>query len=89
MIRYQIRFFGIVQQVGFRHYSQQYAKENQCTGWVKNCNDGSVLMEIQGREENINQVITALKSLNHVHIETIKKTELSLQDENSFDYRFD
>lgn len=89
MKRYQIRFFGVVQQVGFRHYSQQFAKENQCTGWVKNCNDGSVLMEIQGEEERINQVITALNSLRHAHIETIEKNELSLQNENSFIYRFD
>ena len=88
MIRYQFRFFGLVQGVGFRFYSQTFAKSFQCTGWVQNLPDGSVLMEIQGDELDIDRVVDSLKSVGHIQIERIEKKELDLKQETTFDYRF-
>ena len=60
MIRRHLVFYGWVQGVGFRYRAQHAARMYSCTGWVKNEWDGSVTMEIQGTEENIDQVILAI-----------------------------
>ncbi len=57
MIRKRIVFSGWVQGVGFRWRARQAAQLFDCTGWVKNEYDGSVTMEIQGSEEQIDQPI--------------------------------
>lgn len=46
-------FRGEVQGVGFRWTSQHVASETGCTGWVKNEDDGSVSMELQGTDDAI------------------------------------
>ena len=88
MIRYRIVFKGHVQQVGFRYYSMTFANKNHCTGWVKNLNDGSVLMEIQGSIQQIEHVIHLLQGVQHIHIDTIQKTEIPLQQDQSFELTF-
>lgn len=47
-VRLHLRFTGTVQGVGFRWTNQGLARERGLTGWVKNLDDGSVEMEIQG-----------------------------------------
>ena len=59
MIRRHIVFQGWVQGVGFRYRTRHAAQMYSCTGWVRNEWDGSVTMEIQGEEENIDRVIMA------------------------------
>lgn len=51
--RLSIRFIGEVQGVGFRWTAQARARENGCTGWVRNERDGSVSMELQGTSDQI------------------------------------
>ena len=57
MTRKHIIFCGSVQGVGFRWRARHAAQLFSCTGWVRNEWDGSVSMEIQGEEENIDRVI--------------------------------
>lgn len=57
MIRRRFVFTGRVQGVGFRWQAEKAADMFRCTGWCRNEWDGSVTMEIQGREEDIDQVI--------------------------------
>ena len=68
MIRKRIRFTGSVQGVGFRWRARHAAQAYGCTGWCRNEWDGSVLMEIQGREEAIDRVILAIESGRYVEI---------------------
>ena len=51
--RYFFKVSGRVQGVGFRFHSQYLADHFNLTGWVKNCDDGTVEMEVQGREDDI------------------------------------
>lgn len=88
MIRYRLIFTGHVQQVGFRFYSVTCANENNCTGWVRNLNDGSVVMEIQGNNNQIDNVINSLKAVKHITIESINKMEIPLQHDTSFEITF-
>ena len=53
IVRYFGRAVGRVQGVGFRFFVQQTASEFSLTGWVRNMDDGSVTMELQGAMENI------------------------------------
>lgn len=53
MSRYFIKVSGRVQGVGFRFHMQYLADHFNLTGWVKNCDDGTVEMEVQGTEDTI------------------------------------
>jgi acylphosphatase len=88
MIRYQIVFTGKVQQVGFRYNSMSFAKENHCTGWVKNLANGNVKMEIQGSQEQIDSVMNSLESIDHIIIESKSFTEIPVKDEETFVFSF-
>ena len=71
MIRRHIVFRGWVQGVGFRYRAMHAADLYGCTGWVRNAPDGSVLMEIQGEEEQIDRVILAIERGQFVRIENM------------------
>ncbi len=44
---------GKVQRVGYRDFVEQYAREHNLTGWIKNMKDGSVEMVIQGTPDEL------------------------------------
>ena len=69
MVRKHIVFYGSVQGVGFRWRARNAAEHFSCTGWAKNEWDGSVSMEIQGEEENIDKVILAIEKGTFVRID--------------------
>ena len=65
MTEQKIRYFasaaGRVQGVGFRYFVQTNAMELDITGWVRNMDDGTVTMEIQGTEEQLEKLIGRIK----------------------------
>ncbi len=78
MIRKHITFHGWVQGVGFRYRARHAANLYGCTGWVRNEWDGSVTMEIQGTEENIDKVILAIERGSYVRIENMDSRTIPL-----------
>ena len=62
MKRYQIIYEGIVQGVGFRWNLIMIARALNLTGFAKNQSNGNVLVEIQGKQEAIDDFFQ--KSLN-------------------------
>ena len=60
MVRYHIIVTGIVQDVGFRFFIYHSAVKSGLTGWVRNCYDGSVELEVQGEAKTIDKFIRAL-----------------------------
>ncbi len=87
IIRKSIRVYGSVQGVGFR-YRTKYAAENYgVTGWVKNELDGSVSMELQGTEEQIDQVFLSISHGSYISIERMDSRSIPLNDgEYGFNY---
>ena len=67
-IRKRIVFHGRVQGVGFRYTAKYLAQSLGLTGWVRNEWDGTVTLEIQGREMLINKLLVGL---NHNQFITI------------------
>lgn len=85
MIRKHITFFGSVQGVGFRWRARHAAEACGATGWVRNEWDGSVTMEIQGTEEQIDQVILAIERGTYIRIENMDvRTVPILEEERGF-----
>ncbi len=72
MIRKHLVFYGWVQGVGFRYRARHAAEAFGCTGWIRNEWDGSVTMEIQGEEEQIDQVILAIERGHYIRIERLE-----------------
>lgn len=64
MQRYYIIVSGTVQGVGFRYFVYYTAKLLNLTGWVRNCENGDVEMEVQGNEENLSAFIDRIKKGN-------------------------
>ena len=58
--RYFLRWEGQVQGVGFRFTNTNLAQTHALTGWVRNMEDGSVEMEVQGAHANILSHLEAL-----------------------------
>ena len=75
-IRKAGRAHGRVQCVGFRFFVQTEAKRRGVTGWVKNMDDGTVTMEIQGTPEQLQSLIERLKKGNGF----AKVSQLDLDD---------
>ncbi|MBR6232465.1 MAG: acylphosphatase [Erysipelotrichaceae bacterium] len=84
-VRRHFRFYGTVQGVGFRFQAMMAAESLGLTGWVKNENDGSVTMEIQGSEEEIQSAIDLIANSRFIRIERTESELIPLvEHESSF-----
>ena len=94
MIRKRIVFGGRVQGVGFRYLTRRAAGVIGVTGWVRNELDGTVTLEIQGTEEQVDGTLLAIKHMiigrgRYVRIESIDEKEVPVvADEHDFRTRF-
>ncbi len=85
IIRRRIHFYGWVQGVGFRYRARHGASLYGATGWVRNESDGTVTMEIQGTEEQIDQVLQAIQRGRYIEITGMETTRLPVDpDERGF-----
>ena len=88
MIRKALKFTGSVQGVGFRYRAQYAANGLRVTGWVKNEWDGSVSMEAQGTEEQINEMLKLINQGSYIQIDRMEYYEIPVvEDERSFHVR--
>ena len=85
-MRYKGAATGRVQGVGFRYFVQQTARELGITGWVRNMDDGSVSMEMQGDEANLDLLARKIRQGNgFIEVESLSLSEMSeVPEEKSF-----
>lgn len=83
-VRKHIYFSGSVQGVGFRYQASYIAQSLGLTGWVKNLYDGRVEMEVQGKEDEIQLLISKLQNGRFISIEDMDMKEIPLESEKSF-----
>ncbi len=83
IVRRHICFTGRVQGVGFRYRASYTARSLGVTGWVKNREDGSVEMEAQGTQEQINRMLTMLNRDSYIRIERMDTREIPLLEEET------
>lgn len=81
MSRYELRFTGRVQGVGFRYTANYIAEKYRLTGFVKNEYDGSVTVEVQGDEAAIDQFIREVSEGRFIRIDGLERTQIPLEPE--------
>lgn len=86
-IRYHVIFYGQVQGVGFRYRAYYAACQLGLTGWVKNCWDETVEMEVQGDDEAITEMIQRIRTSSYIEITDAKWTKIPLESESGFHIR--
>ena len=87
-IRKHIIFYGRVQGVGFRYYAVNKTNQLGLTGWVRNLPDETVEMEVQGYEEQIDELIIFLQNRTYIWIERLDARSIPLADDSRFEERY-
>lgn len=89
IIRKHIKFYGQVQGVGFRYSACYSAMLIGLTGWVRNEWDGSVEMEVQGTETQIQKLLSTLDQRPLISIEKIEEEMIPIvKSEHKFKERW-
>ncbi|MBP3192584.1 acylphosphatase [Natronogracilivirga saccharolytica] len=61
IVTHLLHIYGRVQGVGFRNYVNQHANERSVTGWIRNREDGSVEVMLQGKHSDVGSVEAACR----------------------------
>lgn len=83
-VRRHLKVYGRVQGVGFRYRAYYTAMELGLTGWAANLDDGSVEMELQGKEELIELLMKRMGEMDHIYIDHYDMTEQPVRSEKGF-----
>lgn len=75
--RRKLLFSGLVQGVGFRFTARDFANKYKLKGWVKNLSDGRVELDIEGREDVLNNFLQDLQREFINNIAEFKQEEVS------------
>ncbi|GAB4073628.1 acylphosphatase [Barrientosiimonas marina] len=67
---------GQVQGVGFRYTAQQHAEQYNLKGWVQNQPDGSVELEVEGEDSQVESFLQKLRKgfSPSIHVHDIEVT---------------
>ena len=74
-----LTIYGQAQGVGFRYRAYYAAYQLGLTGWVRNCWDETVEMEVQGDEETITEMIKRIRTSSYIEITDAKWTKIPLE----------
>ena len=83
IVRKHMKISGNVQGVGFRYRASHSASMYGLSGWVRNDYDGSVEMEVQGTQEQINLMLDLIKKGHFIQIDNIIEKTIALRDDDN------
>ncbi len=76
ILAYNATVRGRVQGVGFRYRTMWAAQEHDLTGWVRNEDDGSVRLHVEGPPHRVDQFMNALRlGFPGVHVSRIESSK--------------
>ena len=85
MKHYDIKVYGKVHGVFYRANTVRTANELGVSGWVKNVNDGSVLISAEGQEEQLDKLVRwCQEGPSYAKVERVSFSEGPMQDFESF-----
>ena len=61
MRRLHAKVQGRVQGVGFRYYCLKFGRSLGLSGWVRNLDDGSVELLVEGEEARLKELLVAVR----------------------------
>ncbi|MEM0138989.1 MAG: acylphosphatase [Ferroplasma sp.] len=79
-----VKFYGIVQGIGFRAHVRKKARELGVTGWVKNNDDGSVEAVFNGSEEMLAIMLAYCRKIPMAQISSEQITDLKEMEFKGF-----
>lgn len=83
---------GRVQGVGFRYFVLREATRRGIGGWVRNCEDDTVEMLLQGEEETVQQLLQLIREGTlWIQVDSLQVQRLdngAVQDEREFSIRY-
>ncbi len=82
--RWRFRLYGRVQNIGLRYRAYMLAREFPITGGIKNFDDGSVGMEVQGEKADVDKFVRNVKRLRYVDVKRMETSELPSVAEKGF-----
>ena len=83
-----IRATGEVQGVFFRAWTRNQAQRLGVSGWVRNCDDGSVEAHLQGEAEALEQLIERIRQgPPSAHVENFEIKDVPVDDFEGFEVR--
>ena len=86
--RRSVRYTGRVQGVGFRFTARSIAAGRAVTGWVRNEEDGSVRLEVQGRPAQVEAFLAGVRQRMGRWITAEKAEDMeSFEGESEFEIR--
>ena len=89
VVREQLFFAGRVQRVGFRLEIETLANRLGLAGYAQNMQDGQVMAEVQGTEQQIDYLIRCMCCLKRASVRYVERRKVSvLEGETTFKSRF-
>ena len=76
-VRKRIIFRGRVQGVGFRWRTRHAADAFHLTGWVRNEDDGSVTLEVQGDPVKFLKLFALIQRSDYIQITAIRQKDIA------------
>ena len=86
MTRARIVYSGTVQGVGFRYTVQRHAVSHGLKGWVRNCPDGTVEIQVEGPKETIEELCRGVEGYFQEYIQD-KDVQFSLAEAGFKDFK--
>lgn len=81
-----IQIYGLVQGIFFRVSAKEKADQLNITGFAKNLPDGSVYIEAEGKEKNLDEFLKWCKTgPTLAKIEKVETSDNHLKDFNQFE----
>jgi acylphosphatase len=81
MIRYNMIISGYVQGVGFRYFVRITASKYGINGWVRNNMNGTVEIDAEGNEINMNKFIEVIEKGNRYS----EVADISIKENKSYE----
>ena len=81
-MRVEAIYHGKVQGVGFRATAKELSRRHKVTGWVRNEADGTVMVVIEGDEDEANAYLADLRARMNSQITSEK---ISVGEERGYD----
>lgn len=79
IVRKKAIFRGRVQGVGFRFEAYSVAAKKGLTGYVKNQEDSSVILEVQGDIKQVFAFIEYLSTLDRVRVDNVEVVDMEVK----------
>lgn len=80
----RVYIFGTVQGVFFRAFTKKNADKLDVKGYVRNKEDGSIELWIEGDSDKVNEMIELCKNYEHAVIKRLDIVDENFQDMKGF-----